>query len=129
MPFPKLARRLLLAAAVTLAFSTLSRTAAAQNSLVLKTYKVQVQYWFFDTDYYYWSTVFETTDLADAEFVYQLLLAAHENGQLNEVAPNSYWRYMAVDVRMITEYHYPQFAKPWYEDLTPLRQDALTIGR
>ena len=73
------------------------------------TYEVQVEYWFFDTTSYHWSTIYSTNDKEDAEFVYNLLLVAKENGQLNRVAPNDYWRYIAVDVRMITKW---QFAAP-----------------
>lgn len=71
-----------------------------------KSYAVQVEYWFFDTDYTYWSTKFETNDLGDAEFVYNALLIAKENGDLNTAAPSTYWRYIAVDVRLITVWTY-----------------------
>ena len=90
-----------------------------------KTYKVQVEYWFFDTDYYYWSTVHETADLAEALFIYDLLLAAKRNRELNEVAANSYGRYIAVDVRMITQYHYPQFQRTPTNSLSPVRNATL----
>lgn len=67
-----------------------------------KTYKVQVEYWFFDTESYHWSTVFESSDQAEAQFVYNALLVAKQNGALNAAAPNSYWRYIAVDVRLVS---------------------------
>ena len=90
-----------------------------------KTYKVQVEYWFFDTDYYYWRTVFETPNLEDAEFMYELLLLAKQNHQLNQAAPNEYWRYIAVDVRLITVYHYPRY-QPRYPSL--ILNDAAISG-
>ena len=118
MRFPKIAALLLASAAATLLCSATTQEASAQtSSLLQKTYKVQVEYWFFDTDYYYWSTVFETNDLQDALLMYELLLIAKENHQLNEVAASSYGRYIAVDVRMITEYRYRDLYKPWYADL------------
>jgi hypothetical protein len=109
-------------AAVAIAFGALSAlppSAEAQElSFLSKTYEVQVEYWFFDTDHYHWTTVFESDDLAEAQFVYGLLLVAKENGQLNEVVPNSYWRYIAVDVRMVTLYDYSRFVDPQYRDGT-----------
>ena len=81
------------------------KSAAAQRYNAIKiTYEVQVEYWFFDTDYYYWNTVFETSDRDEAEFVYHLLVMADNNGSLNQAAPHEYWRYFAVDVRMVTKY-------------------------
>lgn len=92
-----------------------------------KTYKVEVEYWFFDTDYYYWRTMFETSSESDARFVYDLLVLAKENRQLNEAAPNEYWRYIPVDVRLVVEYHYPT-----YESIYPalkLKDSALARVR
>ncbi len=120
MRLPKNALCLLTIVAASCVFSVAPRTShAADFTSFSATYKVQVEYWFFDTDYYYWSTVLETDDRSEAEFVYGLLLAAQDNGQLNEMAPNSYWRYFAVDVRMITEYSYPRYVKPQQLVLNP----------
>lgn len=83
-----------------------NRAEAATSGYFLKTYEVQVEYWFFDSDYYYWSTVYSTSDQEDAQFVYNLLLLAKQNGNLNAAAPNEYWRYIAVDVRLIVKYQY-----------------------
>jgi hypothetical protein len=110
MRFPKAALCLLAVTAAAFAFSASARTANAQTySISLKTYKVQVEYWFFDTDAYYWSTYYESSDYDDALSMYLFLKEADELGILNSVAPNSYWRYIAVDVRMITEYNYPSY--------------------
>jgi hypothetical protein len=120
MRFPKTFTLLLLAASTcTLAAS--AQPARAQSfAYIQKTYKVQVEYWFLDTDYYFWSTFYETTDLEDAQLVYDLLVIADQNGLLNQAAPNSYSRYFAVDVRMITEYQYPLWSKPFSYDLEPI---------
>ncbi|MEQ8791221.1 MAG: hypothetical protein RIC55_33470 [Pirellulaceae bacterium] len=107
MRFPKTALCLLAITAAALAFSSAASTAQAQTAIGVTTYKVQVEYWFFDTDYSYWSTKYESTDYNDAQFVYELLQAADEEGVLNQVAPSTYWRYIAVDVRMISTRTYP----------------------
>lgn len=108
MRFPKAAALLLFATGVFLSVSTAPCSAQAGDLTLLKaTHKVEVQYWFWDSEHYYWSTVFESSDLDDAQFVYGLLFAAKQNGQLNQVAPNSYWKYFAVDVRLTTKYHHP----------------------
>ena len=126
-----LAPCLLAFAAAALAFSATPSSADAQDyfSLATRTYKVEVQYWFFDTDYYYWSTVLETDDYSEADFVYSLLLMAQEDGQLNQYAPHSYWRYFAVDVRMRTCYNLPQFASPWYAELEPIAPTYRSYSR
>lgn len=81
-----------------------SKSASAQSISISKTYKVEVQYWFFDYEHYYWSTKLETSNDSDAQFLYGILLWAKETGQLNAVVPHSYWRYIAVDVRIRTVY-------------------------
>ena len=97
-----------------------SKSTNAQDTIsIARTYKVEVQYWFFDTDYYYWSTKLETSNYSDAQFLYGILLWAKENGQLNAVAPNSYWRYIAVDVRMRTVYNW-NWLQPHQFDLSPI---------
>ena len=110
MRLPKTATYLLTIVAVSFAFSAMPTTSQAQDFASFQaTYKVQVEYWFFDTDYYYWSTVLETDNRQEAEFVYGLLLAAAEDNELNNVARNFNWRYIAVDVRLTTEYSYPRY--------------------
>jgi len=86
-----------------------------------------VEYWFFDTDYYYWETVFESDDYGEAEWVYELLLIAKENNQLHAVVPASYWRYIALDVRMITEYHWPDYQPRYESDLQPWNENQRMI--
>lgn len=119
--------RSLVIAGLALAFSTgAANHSSAQNAYISATYKVQVEYWFFDTDYYYWSTQFESSNYNDAVYVYNILQAADDAGMLNSVAPNSYWRYIAVDVRMITEYNYPRYQLA--DTYLPL-QNAQTLTR
>lgn len=64
-------------------------------------YELQVEYWFFDTDHYYWKTVFSTTDGPYANWVYARALLLKEEGLLNKAFPSGYWRYIAVDVRLV----------------------------
>ena len=65
----------------------------------VKFYQVQVLYNLFDTHYYRWSTVFESENYIAAQWVYQQSIIADENGNLNDMWPDPYWRYVAVDVR------------------------------
>ena len=110
MRFPKSVSFLLVCTVAFVAVSESSQAAHVQDRfLITKSYKVQVEYWFFDTDYFRWSTVLETTSREEAEMVYELLVYAKEQNQLNRFAPSSYWRFIAVDVRMITVYEYPRF--------------------
>ncbi len=116
MPFPKIANCLLAGVIASFALSAAAQTSEAQDyGFVAATYKVQVEYWFFDTDNYYWSTVLETNNPNEAKFLYQILLTAKEDGTLNQVAAHSYWRYIAVDVRLIRQY-----ARPRYQAIEPL---------
>ena len=112
-------RRLTAPFALCLAVALITQAAApdqasAELTYTARTYEVQVQYWFFDTDYYYWSTVFESANRSDAEFVYALLANAKENGDLNHVAAHDYWRYFAVNVRLVVRYQLPQLTLERY---------------
>lgn len=83
------------------AFAMMFRTDTAQAELRTQTvYKVQVQYWFWDSNYTYWSDYYETTNSNNATWMYLALLIARENGNLNNVAPNVNWKYIAIDVRL-----------------------------
>ena len=129
MRFAKTAAVLCVVAASFLAVSATPREANAQtSSLYVTTYKVQVEYWFFDTDYSFWYTVFESNNLQEAQLFYELLLIAKENHQLNEVVPASYGRYIAIDVRMITEHRRRELLYPRYADLQPVNSATL-IGK
>ena len=107
----RLRRRICLAA---MAFSvvlfsgsiTNQAEAAPPPGTWVQEHHVQVEYWFFDTDYYYWSTVYSSTNQQVANFVYAVSEMAMDNGTLNQLWPNDYWRYFAVDVRLITTWKY-----------------------
>ncbi len=96
-------KRLIAVAAVLAAALTVSTSQEVEAAEVSQncTYEIQVEYWFFDTDYSYWKTMYSTTDQDDAQLMYDLLLIAKQNHQLNSVVPNEYWRYVAVDVRLV----------------------------
>lgn len=89
---------------VLVCVSTATKQSSAANHGLEKLYKVQVEYWFFDTTHYHWSTYYETTDPATAIFVYNWLASAKDRGDLPIVAPNAYWRYIPVDVRFTWTY-------------------------
>lgn len=72
----------------------------------VKEYHVQVEYWFWDSDYYYWSTVYSTESAEAAQFVYAISQLAKDNGTLNQLWPSSNWKYIAMDVRLITVWKY-----------------------
>lgn len=93
--------------------STVARQASASNDGLERLYKVQVEYWFFDTDHYHWSTYYETTNAGTANFVYAWLLSAKDRGDLPIVAPNAYWRYIPVDVRLISTYRLKPQTTSW----------------
>jgi hypothetical protein len=125
MRLPKNAAYLLAIIAVSLAFSALPRSSHAQEfATIPTTYKVQVEYWYFDSDYSYWSTVLETNNQAEAELMYELLLTTQEDGQLNALVPNFNWRYIAVDVRLSIDSGYARYAT-----LTPMTLQPINRTR
>ena len=93
-------------AAFTAAGGNSSQANAAPFGRFVCTYEVQVKYWFFDTDYYHWSTYYSSKKKSAANFVFVVLKGAKNNGTLNAAAPNAYWRYIAVDVRMVKKCKY-----------------------
>ena len=98
--------------AITGLSGVVSRSASAQtSSSIPTTYKVQVEYWFWDSDYYHWSTVLETNSQTDALFMYDVLAWAHDAGDLNQVAPHNFWKYIAVDVRLVSSFNLYQGVK------------------
>lgn len=105
--------RTILCGMVLVCATTSARQASASNDGLELVYKVQVEYWFFDTTHYHWSTYHETTNVGIANFVYAWLDSAKERGDLPIVAPNAYWRYIPVDVRMITTYRLKPQTTSW----------------
>ncbi|QDU40335.1 hypothetical protein Mal4_46910 [Maioricimonas rarisocia] len=105
-----------------------SRPADAAPNFLQCTYKVQVEYWFWDSNYSYWSTVLETTDQDEAQLMYDLLLYAKQNGNLNAVVPNLNWKYIAVDVRLKTECSFAIVPSFWeLVDIGPITQLTPTL--
>ncbi len=100
---PRLRRSLLILLALA-PLAALTASPAQAASPWEKVYKVQVEYWFFDTDYYYWDDFYESTNQQAAQFIYALLMVAKNNGNLSDVASVGYWRYIPVDVRIIVTY-------------------------
>lgn len=68
----------------------------------VKEYQVQVEYWYWDTEYYGWSTVYRSESPQAAGFVYGVSQLALSNGTLNQLWPHSNWKFLAVDVRLIS---------------------------
>lgn len=66
-----------------------------------KVYKVQVEYWFWDSDSYHWEDFYTSTNPSAANFVFAILELAKEDGTLNQAAPSVNWKYFAVDVRLV----------------------------
>ena len=65
-------------------------------------YKVQVQYECWRSGGTYWSMVFETEDHDDAELMYDLLLMAHENGDICDIFDCSF-NWIITDVRLVVK--------------------------
>ena len=96
------------AAAIT-CLSTLDHKSAkaGDDFFYLPVYKVQIQYHFFDSNYYHWTTVKTTSDYLDAVGTIFWLGVQRERGRFLEAAdqlnPNVYWRYIPVDCRLVFE--------------------------
>ncbi|TWT94543.1 hypothetical protein [Stieleria varia] len=69
-----------------------------------KVYKVQVEYWYWDTESYYWGDYYESEDYGAANFVYAVLQNAKNTGILNQAAPHTNWKFIAVDVRLVVQW-------------------------
>ncbi|MFG0336294.1 MAG: hypothetical protein ACF8TS_23290 [Maioricimonas sp. JB049] len=121
--------RLLILLAVPLCSLLMTANAAnAAPGYLQCTYKVQVEYWFWDSNYSYWSTVLETNNQDEAQLMYDLLLYAKQNGNLNAVVPNLNWKYIAVDVRLETECSFAIVPTFWkLIDLQPITQLTSTL--
>ncbi|KAA5543572.1 hypothetical protein FYK55_10170 [Roseiconus nitratireducens] len=83
-------------------------TAQAQTSMPLytTTYCVQVQWSFWRSGGSYWSTEYETSDLGDAQLVFNLFESAFENGTLCEILGCDVTSWVPVDVRLKTVYEW-----------------------
>lgn len=86
--------------ALAVGFAVPHRAEAASNYQLQCTYEVQVEYWYWDSDYYYWKTVYSSNSQAEAQFVYDLLLFAKQEGKLNSFVPHDNWKFFPLDVRL-----------------------------
>lgn len=93
----------LLAIVAFLATSVGNSTEAQEVTLPV-IYKVEIQYWYFDTPHYSWRTEMETRNETEARFFYVLALLAKQDGKLHEYFPDEInGRYIPVDVRLTQE--------------------------
>ncbi|MCC9600947.1 hypothetical protein LOC67_10245 [Stieleria sp. JC731] len=77
--------------------------------LYTTSYCVQVEWYFWRSGGTYWATEFESTDLAEAELVYQLFDSAFENGTLCDILGCEITSWIPIDVRLKTVYHWNIF--------------------
>ena len=82
--------------------------ASAQESIPLytTTHCVQVEWYFWRSGGTYWSTEYKTSNLNEAEFVFDLLDSALENGTLCEILGCNITTWIPVDVRLKTKYEW-----------------------
>ena len=82
--------------------------AQAQTSMPLYTtkYCVQVEWYFWRSGGSYWATEYETSDLGDAQLVFDLFESALENGTLCEILGCNVSTWIPVDVRLKTKYEW-----------------------
>lgn len=80
--------------------------AEAQTSIPLYTTKhcVQVEWYFWRSGGTYWSTEFETTDLGEAQLIFELFDSALENGTLCDILGCNFPTWIPIDVRLKTKY-------------------------
>ena len=99
---------ILFAAAATCLTSLDQKSAQADDDFFyLPIYKVEIQYVFFDTDYYHWRTAVTTSDYLEALGILFWLGVEDERGRFQDAAeqlqPGVYWRYIPVDYRLTFE--------------------------
>ncbi|WP_436716362.1 hypothetical protein U8335_01925 [Roseiconus lacunae] len=96
-------KRLLPIIAFLVTFGTASQNQAqAQVSVPLytTTHCVQVQWFFWRSGGTYWSTQYESEDLADAELVFELFESALESEMLCEILGCNVSTWIPIDVRL-----------------------------
>ena len=69
-------------------------------------YCVQVEWYFWRSGGSYWATEYETSDLGDAQLVFDLFESALENGTLCEILGCNVTTWIPVDVRLKTKYEW-----------------------
>lgn len=92
---------------VVAALSSASQ-ANAQSSLPLYTtsYCVQVEWYFWRSGGSYWATEYESSNLSEAQLVFELFESALENGTLCEILGCNATTWIPIDVRLKTKYHW-----------------------
>ena len=82
--------------------------ASAQTSMPLYTtkYCIQVEWYFWRSGGSYWATEYETSDLGDAQLIFDLFESALENGTLCEILGCNLTTWIPVDVRLKTKYEW-----------------------
>ena len=90
---------------VALVFTSLLGQANAQTSVPTYrvTYCVQVKYEMWRNGATYWATEYETSNLSEPQFVYQLFGAAHDNGTLCAILGCGF-DWIVRDIRIKTKY-------------------------
>lgn len=80
--------------------------AQAQTSIPLytTTHCVQVEWYFWRSGGTYWATEYESSDLAEAQLVFELFESALENGTLCEILGCNITTWIPIDVRLKTRY-------------------------
>lgn len=96
------------ATAITCLSTLDHQSAKADNDFFyLPVYKVQIQYHYFDSNYYHWTTVKTTSDYFEAVGIIFWLDVQRERGRFqqaaNQLYPDQYWRYIPVDYRLVFE--------------------------
>ena len=104
--------RLLPAFVLLAAFWTASPSQAQTSSVPLYTtsYSVQVEWYFWRSGGTYWANEYETSDLGEAQLVFELFESALESGTLCEILGGNITTWIPVDVRLKTNYHWNVFA-------------------
>ncbi|MEQ9410871.1 MAG: hypothetical protein RIK87_24375 [Fuerstiella sp.] len=104
------AKRILPLLMLVAAFCT-SPQAQAQSSIPLytTTYCVDVEWYFWRSGGSYWATEYETSDLGEAELIFDLFESALENGTLCEILGCNITTWIPVDVRLRTKYNWNIF--------------------
>lgn len=82
---------------------TFAQPSKAEATSYEKVYRVEVEYWYWPPDIYYWSTFLETTNEFDAEFALLALELARDHGYLDSVVPSNNL-HIPVDVRLTVTY-------------------------
>ena len=102
------AKRILPVFLLMAAFSAAAPQARAQTSIPLytTTFCVQVEWYFWRSGGSYWATEYETSDLGEAQLVFDLFESALEDGSLCQILGCNITTWIPIDVRLKTKYHW-----------------------